>query len=174
MPISTNGVPISPGGGGFGSGGGAPSWLGPLLGVVGGIFQGIGRNKNRQAGGREDTRLEDETRKRARAKAVLMRGILNASGYGGMITDEQMVDLLTRTERRGNTEGGLFGDIGAGLGGVGSGLTLGQQTSPTPTPTPTPGGSQRSAEFWRWLDESMQGGAPSQPAIEGFGAPTNA
>ena len=145
--------------GGFGGGGTSgwrpPGWVGPVTSLIGGIFQGIGRNRQRGETRNEDSRLEDEARRRARGKAALLRGVMDANGYGHMMTDEQILDLLMRTDRRNNTEGGVFGDIGSVLSTGGSQITTAYRP---------PGASQRSSDFWRWIEEQLQsGGRPTLP-----------
>lgn len=143
--------------------------IGAGASLLGGILGAVGRNKNRNAGRAEDTRLEQETRRRATAKAALMRGIMQSSGYGNMMTDEQMVNYLTRTERRGTTAGGLTGDIGGIVGGIGHDMMLG-------APAGGAGSPQKSAEFWDFLDQALQGRNAAGPARPGglVGAGTGA
>ncbi len=146
------------------------SAIGAGTGLVGGILNIFGRRRQRNEGVREDTRLEQETRRRAQAKAALMKGLLQSSGYGGVMSDDQMVDFLTRTPRRGGSAGGVLQDVGGLMGNVGGQMVLGAEGSP--------GSDTRSASFWEFLDELMgqrgTGGAPPQPARDGVGLPTRA
>lgn len=124
--------------------------IGAGTSLIGGILNIFGRRRARNEGKQEDNRLEQETRRRATAKAALMRGIMQSSGYGGMMTDEQMRDYLLRTERRGSTAGGTLMDIGNMANNVGNSMMLG-----APGSSAAPGSATRSSDFWQFLDEQL-------------------
>lgn len=144
-------LPGSVGGGGGGmvggsSGGGGrslPWWL--QVGLTGGglLLQGIGKRKERNATNAETARIEQERIGNAKGKAALMRGILNANGYGNLMTDEQILQYVMRTPERTNTAGGTTGDIGNIL--INAGTAASQYRS---SPSSGSGADPSSAQFW--------------------------
>lgn len=129
------------GGGGAAGGKGAPWWLQAGLGVGGLILKGIGKNKERKATNQETARIEEERIGNAKGKAALMRGILNANGYGNLMTDEQILQYVMKTPERTNTAGGTTGDIGEIL--INAGTAASQYRS-----NPAPVADPSSAAFW--------------------------
>lgn len=75
--------------------------IGDIIGLIGGRRDE--RNALR-ANTAEDARQEAEMRRRAGGRAALMRGILNANGYGDTMTDEQIFNMLLHTQRRGTKQ----------------------------------------------------------------------
>jgi hypothetical protein len=107
-----------------------PLTLGMLLFGGGKLLGGLGGRReageSRRQNMAEDARQEAEMRRRAGGRAALMRGILNANGYGSTMTDEQIFDTLLRTPRRGsNVVPSLLSGVGSGLAGAGTSLIAG-------------------------------------------------
>ena len=101
-----------------------PVTIGMLLLGGGKLLSGIGgrrtANATIQADRAEDMRQEAEARARAKGRSALMRGILNANGYGGTMTDEQIEAMLLRTGRRGTARApSVLGAIGGGASTIG-------------------------------------------------------
>lgn len=171
------------GGGGFGSGGAGgkniPWWASGGITLIGSILKNKGKQKERQASQEEAKRLEQEAISRAKGKAALMRGILNANGYGNIMTDDQIFQYVLQSQQRPNTAGGTLQDIGGDLLSTGRTALLGTQPtnrlgSPTvskvnsapivteSTPPPAVRGDSdnaadpvASADFWEWLNKKI-------------------
>src|SRR5690349_16151832 len=148
----------------------------PLLplgvGLLGGILSVIGKNKQRKQDNAEAMRREAEAKDRARGKAALMRGILNANGYGNIMTDEQILAYLTKTDPRPNTKGGVLMDIGGGLSGIGKSALLG---SPDRLNGVKAAGTTvdpaASADFWDWLNSQIHSTGGGSFGVSGAGVP---
>lgn len=74
------------------------SLIGDVIGLIGNRRD---ERNTLRANTAEDARQEAEMRRRAGGRAALMRGILDANGYGGTMTDAQIFDTLLHTARRG-------------------------------------------------------------------------
>jgi hypothetical protein len=137
---------------GGGNSGKPPWWVGAGLGVGGLLLKAIGKNKERKAATQETARIEQERINNAKGKARLMRGILNANGYGDMMTDEEILNYVMKTPERGNTAGGTMGDIGDIL--VNSGTAASMYRAPA-TAAPTDPSSDKFWDEWtrRFSDE---------------------
>jgi hypothetical protein len=116
--------------------------FGTILGGVGSLIGSIGHRRDvsnvNRANTAEDARQEAEMRRRAQGRAALMRGILNANGYGETMTDDQIFDSLMRTPRRGAAvTPSLLTSVGSGIGHAGDLLVAGSSdANPTPTASP--------------------------------------
>lgn len=186
---------VGSGGSGIGIGGGTnvggkqvPWWVSGGITLLGSILKNKGKQKERQASMDEAKRLEQESINRAKGKAQLMRGILNANGYGSIMTDDQIFQYVLQSQQRPNTAGGTLQDIGGDLLSTGRTALLGTQPvnklgSPTvskvnaapivteSTPPPAVRGDTgntvdpvASADFWDWLNKRIHEGDPGANA----------
>lgn len=121
---------------------------GKLFGLFGHRREANAVNQTNRA---EDLRLDAEQRRRAEARAALMRGIMDSSGFGGTMTDDQMVNMFVGTNRRGTVPvPSVWSGLGDAATGVGQSLVMGSADA-----APKPGSHERSAEWWEEFVDSV-------------------
>lgn len=100
-----------------------PLAIGLLMGG-GALLRGLGGRREAQAANRQATaehaRLEAADGRRAAGRAALARGILNSVGYGGSMTDEQILAMFSGARARNIAPvPSIFSGVGAGMARVG-------------------------------------------------------
>lgn len=137
LPSGT--IPTKPGGAGAtsiptSSQSSVPWWVSGAATLIGSILGIAGKNKARNEQTAEYQREQAALDAKAKGKAALVRGILNANGYGNAMTDDQIFQYVRQTLEKPNVAGGLTSDIGNTLLGFGKSSALGELGPTNKTP----------------------------------------
>lgn len=139
----------------------------------GSIAKGVGARReagaHRRQSDAEHARLEAADKRRAAGRAALARGILNSIGYGGSMTDEQILAMFSGARRRDIiTTPSIWSGIGQGasragelmlLGSAGGGGGGGGASAAAATPA-SPSGMTAYEEYLRMIRGGTGGPPP--------------
>lgn len=146
-----------------------------IASAAGSIISGIGHRRDvtntNRANTAEDARQEAEMRRRAGGRAALMRGILDANGYGGTMSDDQIFDSLMRTPRRGaNVNPSILSTVGNSISSGADMVIAGQANREPAAPAPTAAPAASFYDLLRLLEgPNSPRGAALNTSLSGFG-----